>query len=329
MNIKFNVVWIDDTKSYYQGYLPRLKEVIKSNNLIDNIVYFEGYDEYQQKVLLNFDKDVFNKYDLLLVDYSLSGKTGDQIINELRDKEIYTDIVFYSSNFSKMTKGIQGKDQLDGVFLADREVNLNNIINNVIKKNLKRSNDIANIRGLLMDSTSEFDFIARELSIKLFESLDKNDQEEILDAVDNAIDEAKNRSEKNFVKVKSKSEKNKLIEALKSVQYVMDNKDRYVVFQTILEKTKQYNKDKEGNFKADTYACDLIKPRNDLAHQKLYYGECGKKIQKATNNNPNKCLEDCDNCESVYDVQKCEELRKLMFKYYCLFTELNNKYYEI
>ena len=46
--------------------------------------------------------DTFNLYDQILVDFALSGSTGDEIIREIRGRKIFTDIVFYSSNYQSM-----------------------------------------------------------------------------------------------------------------------------------------------------------------------------------------------------------------------------------
>ena len=55
-----------------------------------------------------------------------------------------------------MQNEVKAGDQLDGVFFSRRE-NLTGVIDRVIKKNRKREYSISNIRGLIMDSTSEFD----------------------------------------------------------------------------------------------------------------------------------------------------------------------------
>ncbi len=323
MNISYNILWIDDSDDYVESTLELIQNTIRNNYMEPQIQNYSSYDEFKEKELNNFDEQVFSCYDQILVDYALSGSTGDEIIKQIRTRNIFTDIVFYSSNYESMIEEIKDKGQLDGVFFAKRE-NLLSVINNVIKKNLKREFNIANIRGLIMDGTTEFDFICRTVSKILYNKLPEKKQVEIIEAAFSFMNKASNNSKKNFKELtdyKQKDHKKFFNKILDSVDYVMDNKDRYKLMTTIV-KEFDFGKDFEESF-AEQYSYDLIKPRNDLAHCKLYYGECKKKLHIAKEKGKYACNKECQNCRSKYDVAKCERIRSLLFEYYKILNKLD------
>lgn len=169
MDMSYKILWIDDDSDYIESAEEALSGIVQNHFMDVNFESYSDYDEFKSVKLDKYTGETFDFYDLILMDFSLSGITGDVVIRELREKKIYTDIVFYSSEFVKMRTALKSEEQLDGVFLTGRE-NLFSTIDQIIKKNLKREYRISNIRGLIMDSTSEFDYICQSTTIALFVS---------------------------------------------------------------------------------------------------------------------------------------------------------------
>lgn len=320
MNTIYRMLWIDDDDDYIESTIELIEDTVKNNNMLPVVKTYSVYADYQKNELENFDIDVFNLYDQIIVDYALSGITGDQLIRELRAHNIFTDIVFYSSNYEAMQNEVKTGDQLDGVFFSRRE-DLTGVIDRVIKKNLKREYSISNIRGLIMDSTSEFDYICRTTTIALFDKLPSEKQAEIATKVKEFVSNAKAKSASNFCKLDSINEKRIVEASLNSVEYVMDNKDRYSIMSLVVREF--IDSPLTNDSFSEQYHSDLIKPRNDLAHNKLFYGKCMKKLHIAKKRQQFECNQDCDHCASKYSIEKCEELRKLIFSYYLLFSSIN------
>ncbi|MBE6712936.1 MAG: hypothetical protein E7580_05385 [Ruminococcaceae bacterium] len=321
MNTMYKVLWIDDDDDYIEGAFELVEDTVKANNMVPQIKTYSIFEEYKEKELSHFDLDVFNMYDQIIIDYALSGTTGDKIIEDLRSRNIYTDIVFYSSNFGKMKEELRAGDRhLDGVFFAHRE-DLTSTVDKVIKKNLKREYSVANIRGLIMDSTSEFDYICRTTTLALFEKLPIEKQTAIVAQARAYVANALSKSKGNFETLdKITSDKSFLKKAMESVDYVMDNKDRYAIMSMVVREFDDsdiYNDDF-----SDEYHKNLIKPRNDLAHNKLFYGACLKKLHIAKAKQPFECDKNCHDCKSKYSIERCEEIRKIMYWYHQLFNDL-------
>lgn len=321
MNTTYKILWIDDSEDFYESTEELIMDVVNDNNMLPTIRYYIHYEEFKQEELDKFDAVVFNQYDQIVIDYALSGITGDQIIRELRARNIYTDVVFYSSEFEKMREEMKNTDLLDGVFFADRN-DLTVIIDRVIKKNLRREYDIANIRGLIMDNSSEFDYICRITAVALFDLLNDDKKREIEEKARGFVGEAKQQSEGNFSELEKKQGRTYVRKAIESVEYVMNNKDRYQLMAMILHEF-DFAQDVPADL-AEQYDSDVIKPRNKLAHSKLFYGECMRKLHIAKKRQKLKCNEDCEHCTSAYSIESCEVLRKRLFEYYQLFQKIDD-----
>lgn len=323
MNIVYKILWIDDSDDFIESAKELIEQKIEANHMVPDIKPYSSFKELQKEELENFDENTFNMYDQILVDFALSGSTGDEIIKDLRSREIYTDIVFYSSNYDSMLKAVKNKGQLDGVFFARRE-NLTSVINNVVKKNIKRESCIANVRGIIMDGTSEFDYDCKMAALALFERLKPDDKRKIFNNAKEYVERAKKKASNNFKKLEKKSEKGMkeyMEECLSSVFYIMDNKDRYEIMAMIIGCFDEFSSIFDESFVND-YSDNLIKPRNELAHSKLYYGECGKKLHIAKRRGPLTCNKECDNCISQYDIKRCDKIRADIYKYYIMFSNL-------
>lgn len=322
MNTTYRILWIDDSDDFIDSTKELIEDTVKGNNMFPDIKTYSEYSEYQKNELDNFDIDVFNLYDQIVVDYALSETTGDRLIRDLRGHNIFTDIVFYSSDYEAMQAEVKSGDQLDGVFFSRRE-NLTSVVDRVIKKNLKREYSISNIRGLIMDSTSEFDFICRTTTLAFYDKLPEKKQRNIEDKAKEFVLKAKVQSESNFSDLDKKSGRQFVKEALESVEYVMNNKDRYAIMSLVVREFTD-SPEFDDTF-GEKYQAGLIKPRNDLAHNKLFYGQCFKKLYIAKNRQKLKCDKNCEHCSSKYSIERCEELRKLIYSYYILFNDINEK----
>ena len=320
MNIQYKILWIDDDPEYVESAREHVEKIVRENKMEPVLKIYNDYETYQQEEMASFNEDVFNLYDQIVIDYALSGTTGDKIIKELRNKQIYTDIVFYSSNYVEMSEELRKNEMLDGIFWADRR-DINSTIYNVIKKNLKREFSIANIRGLIMDSTSEFDYICRTTTVALFDSLSGAKKNEVIERARAYAKNAEESSQEAFSKLRAAEGKKFLKDAMTSVDYVMANRDRYALMAMVVDAA--YSDSGIHEQFADQYASDLIKPRNDLAHSKLYYGACQRKLHISKKLETHECDRNCAECKSKYGIEECEQIRQKIYEYYQMFEALN------
>lgn len=123
MNTIYKMLWIDDSDEFVEMTQELLEDVVKNNNMISKLTIYNTFEEFEKEELDNFDAEIFNLYDQIVIDYALSGTTGDKIIRDLRSRNIYTDIVFYSSNFDNLKEELRNSDEhLDGVFVHREKI---------------------------------------------------------------------------------------------------------------------------------------------------------------------------------------------------------------
>ena len=118
-----------------------------------------------------------------------------------------------------------------------------------------------------MDSTSEFDYICQSTTIALFEKLSSEQQDVIVRKAKEYVESAASKSGQNFEGLNKKVGKSFIKNAIQSVEYVMDNKDRYALMGLIV-KFFDDGPIAQEDF-SQKYSDELIKPRNKLAHAKL------------------------------------------------------------
>lgn len=170
MNNQFKILWFEDDPSWYKTALRRVKLSIASHFLQDMIT------RKSSGGVLNIEELKDAKYDLILMDYKLSNGSpnGDAIIKCVRDNLILTDILFYSSDEKKMLTSFRRKiPEMDGVYLAKRNIDeFAEKTGRLISKIVQRSEDIVNLRGMVLEATSSFEMKTQKFLSKLIDSVE-------------------------------------------------------------------------------------------------------------------------------------------------------------
>jgi len=159
MNTTFRILWFEDVMTWYRMEKRRVEEILREHYLDSEITCKDGSD---------FDiADLKgNVYDLILMDYKLAqGTTGDTIGTLIRENNILTDILFYSSEEDDMLKAIKDSmPQIDGIYLTKRDNDVFTAkVEKLIRKIVMRSEDVVNLRGFVMDSSSDFEIRIKEI----------------------------------------------------------------------------------------------------------------------------------------------------------------------
>ena len=365
MKINFKIVWLDDQPNTMKKYIERIKSILTANFFIPDIQepyvsYEDFHSSFENSTTNNVYGEVFNDCDLLLIDYNIAEKqeneqkTGATLISQLRVKGIYTETVFYSNAMEDYRKKTD-REELDNVIYADKN-ELIDKVEHIIKKTVVQSMIISNLRGYLMDCTSDFDFICRTVSEYYFKKLSNEQQLELLKIAEEYIHnqyKSENKkfreinkkyknllnlenitSEETFIEIPEGNERVKLLQKiLNSQESVIVVRDKYRLMAIILQRSGNNNYsnifsfDKEtlktDNVENDMYYNEIINHRNRLAHNKLIYGDkCKNRIKII------KIIEDmicaCSNnqCEKSYSYDDCKKLRENIYKYYLLFNNI-------
>ena len=156
MRLKYQILWVENDSDWAESIEDDLREIVEGEyGLVLN------WDLYSKQD----DKIQYNNYDLILMDLNLETEpSGDLLIKNIRDREIYTDVVFYSADgLQKIKQKAQALD-LEGVYFAGRDKDLFlNKIKVVIQTTIRKVQDLNNLRGLVMAEVSELDGIMLDL----------------------------------------------------------------------------------------------------------------------------------------------------------------------
>ena len=159
MDITYKILWFEDTDESFETLSRRTTRYVETKNLRCQIKRIYGVADFD---ISQYD---LNSYEVLVVDLNLSqGSKGYEIIKTIRDSNYVNDILFYSSAGMGELDAALKEYGLEGVFLSERDNRLfMEKIQRLIDKTIRRSENIINIRGIVLDETSEFDTQMKEI----------------------------------------------------------------------------------------------------------------------------------------------------------------------
>lgn len=297
MKLEYKILWLDDNKKAIEedSYSLEIEEHLKEKAFIPEIVLVDHKDEFFR----NLDSVDF---DLILTDFNLNDTdTGDKIIQQVRNRPIFTEIMFYSAQSE-----IKNTINLDRItFLDTSKTTSKNHYQDVIEKaislidlTIKKFENIVVMRGMIMQETSSLDATIENIVNKYIATLNEENKQLLLNDI--FINIEKNAKEK-YEKAQSKKY-NKILK---------DN----VLFSSA-QKIKALGKILiKLNFKdfSNDYSEDIILNRNKLAHAEL------------TKNGQNKyCFKSKDD-ETIFDEKFCLQIRKNLIHYRREIEDLQSK----
>jgi CheY-like chemotaxis protein len=291
MKLKFYLLWFDDEKSWIDAKIDYVREIIEENGF-----------EWVEPTICNKEEELdgsYDDYDIILMDYSLvygrkEGKTGADIINKIRTEGSFTNILFYSQyNVSELRQQIAEKN-LDGVFCSNREDFLENF-EKLFLANIKKIEDVNNLRGLVMAETADLESIKNEI-IEIYDNVSCTKKKEIIKKVLKKITEL-NKKQKEVIELKNENT------PFKELMDLFDlYKKSYIVHKINTRESPICD------FTLADFDRDIIKKRNLLAHvkEKNIEGASGKKIVLESEKNGEKL---------IFTQEEAKKIRKDISKY--------------
>lgn len=227
MNTTFRILWFEDEITWYNMERLRVEGILATHYLIPSIVRKDG-DDFDIHELTG------NDYDLILMDFKLAnGVTGDTIASALRENDIVTDILFYSTEEENMLKAISDNmPPIDGVYLTKRNYKIfTEKIEKLIRKIVTRSEDVVNLRGLVLDNTSDFELRIKEILNICWQKFDETQKELLTETLSGLLDGKKAWITK---QVKTAKASEGIFEYANNDEHMLSISDRLDILQTIL-----------------------------------------------------------------------------------------------
>lgn len=296
MKIDYNILWFEDNRTSFDSKKQLVKEIVEDFGFN----FPEPRNEIDGSNIESIDYEI---YDLLIIDLNLAGIKGSILIDKIRhQKDVYTEVVFYSSDGEKAVRNALRDYEVDGVYCTARDSGeFEDKVKKIIKTTIKKVQDVNNIRGLIMAETSDMDEKMLDI-IKIV--IDKHSSDFHQPLIDKMfIDVASSVKEKNkkYEKYKTDSDIAKLLDE----PILFDSSKKLAAIQHVIE---SFDGDiflpyKENKFK-DAYANEVAQPRNLFAHVTEVKIDGIKKIKHKSKKQ-----------EIIFDDVYCNNVRMALRKY--------------
>jgi len=302
MNLTFQILWFEDQT------IPTARKNKIQTHLKDK--FGLSFVFTQMKGNEELKGEDFNRYDLILMDYSLcQNHTGVQKFKLIREKHSYVDVAFYSTTKDDLLDDLSNLDFeiIEGAYLLDLD-NDNLFYDKlfaIIAKIVKRSESIENLRGIVLNQTADFDKNISDLIKKLVEkfSLKKDINTYIESDLQKNLVKSFCKKTINFDNASCKftfcTDKNS------SIPY-LDSSNSAKLLNTILYLLVENKQISKKDFSYTDYLNEIIHYRNAFAHT------CCDNNSITVKNNTIKITD---------ELHKC--IREILFKYKVIFDELN------
>lgn len=258
MTLDYKILWFEDNQTSFTTKSRQLKSVVEELGF----VFAEPRNEVDGENLETID---FTIYDLIIADLNLAHDVkGSSILDQIRAKDIYTEVVFYSSEGEDYVRAELLKYKIDGAYCAHRDNDeFIEKVSQVILTTIKKVQDLNNMRGLIMSETSDIEKTMKKI-IKL--SLEKNAfglRESLKQTIFENVQIKVNSKKSKFDTASSNDNINQIIsdnvmfdasEKIKAVQQLIDLIDHEVTYPH------------KGNQFKGSYS-EITRKRNLLGHE--------------------------------------------------------------
>lgn len=253
MNLKYVIMWFEDSRAWVEASRGAIERYLQDLGFSPVIVR-QPSGKRSLQIIKKLNPD------LILIDLNLAGKSkGQDIVEKIRNNELYTDVVFYSQH----TDFLEEVGKLEGVFYCVRD-ELENKTKKIIDITVKREQDVNNLRGLLIAEAIDLERRMESFITSYFGLSKNNEKRPIFEKlyVDNLTLENKYEFACRIFKRAIARLQTKLQTARQN-----KNQERVVELTVALESLKS----KKEMF--DRFEADIIKVRNIMAHVEEVAGE--------------------------------------------------------
>lgn len=315
MKLKYKILWIEDNpisirrdKNKIIEYITDLGFECVDNDDEKDIVVINSFDDFQTNIGYAKTAD----YDLLLIDLDLGKKPtkdeGESIIRNIRDEKIYAEIVFYSSQYEELQKKLN-EHFVEGIFTSSRE-ELADKVESIIDVTIKKTQDINNLRGLIMAEVAELDRLKKSILLKYnaknqdISTLTKYIKENIFEKINEELSDLDCVINPNCQHTQINFEN-----LLNNFFY-----DSYKKSRTVFKIKKLNSNCTDIPFVHQDYYNNVIAKRNVLAHEEEKTRDDGTKYLNYPNGNP---LE--------FNAEHCINIRKDIKRYKEILKQIEQK----
>lgn len=300
MKLHYRILWIENEQDWVESIEDQIQTYLESIGFV-----------YERKLIGKEDARIdYSFYDLILMDLNLADQpNGAELISKIRDLGVYTDVVFYSASGIDVLRSKGREKELEGVYYSGRTPDSAFIkrVSSVIDSTIKKVQDLANLRGLVMAEVSELDGKMEDVIIKYYiqnetEELNKVFYDHIVKKQEERLKSYIDGCVKKEMLCSHKWTKMQISDILPDMEAAqMAKAINYIIPKDLYTPSR-------ANFFED-YKAEIIEIRNVLAH-------CASRIVDG------KEVLLTKKGDRVFDNDRIRTIRKDILKYSDLFTRL-------
>jgi len=310
MRIDYRILWFEDNASSYSTKKAFVKDIVEDFGFN----FIEPRNEVDGS---NIETIPYGMYDLIIADMSLAnGFTSIKLMDAIRKKSVFTEVLFYSSNGEKAVREELANYDIDGAYCSGRDNDdFEFKVREVIYTLIKKTQDLNSLRGLVMAETSELDKKMEDISFYYFVQSKSEESDslfdEILKKVEDDYRQNLQRSTSCDKKCTHKIRKKSIEEIINSLAFDSSRKARTLnkIIERIGFSIKEYGI--ETPF-YNAYLEEIIRTRNLLAHSHSRIDAGGKEF----------LISKIDGNEISFDDEKIKEIRQRILLYEKLLDNL-------
>lgn len=301
MKIDYNILWFEDIPEWYESMIPFVDSYLDSKGF--SLIADRKDNSDNLELLLKR-----NEFDLILLDYNLKdGETGDKIIEKVRSFDLYTNVIFYSQDGERKLREILQQRGLVGVYCANREgEDFREKLFSVIEITIKKVQDLNNMRGLVIATTSDLDLIMEDIIAKRASVLTEKELGNFQSGIKDKFIES----------ISARLKKIEQIDTTKEFEVLIVKLDAYHKWRAVLNICKEIDSLKEFIPNLESYEVEILKERNRLAHVREIVGEDGTKILRSSFSGEE---------DFIFNDAKCIEMRSNLLKHLQTFSKIKEK----
>jgi len=249
MNLNFSILWYDDDKDFFDSIdMEPIESEIASWGFSLEISAVHNSDELRQHM-------PFDQFDMLVVDFKLGGdEHGDKFIKDVRDQNVFSEIIFYSTSASRELWQAVHDQQLEGVFVTNKG-GIHQKLIRVAQQSVRKVLDLENMRGIVMSEVGDLDALLEDIFIRAMDGISEEQQHKVF----TRFHEKTNEQNIEFLDALTTFKDEPSIDGLLRL---CDSDKRWQSFNRVKKHNPLVNNIK---FVGD-YQLDVLSPRNFLAH---------------------------------------------------------------
>lgn len=249
MNLNYTILWFDDDVDSFESFdTESIERAIESWGFNPNIIKVSEPADF-------LTHNPWSNFDLIVVDFTLENYEGNgaEFIETIRNHQVLTEIIFYSSRDSSDLWAEIHSKKLEGVYIANRRLIESKVIR-VAEHSVHKVLDLENMRGIVMAQVGELDHLLDEVFVTAMGKLPEEVRAKIFDKGHRSIKkQADDRHEALDAFISSPT----VEELLK----MCDSNKRWQNFCRIRDQNKEFEE-----LVSNDYVEDILEKRNFLAH---------------------------------------------------------------